>query len=280
MSSQVKVPWSTRLGFRAEDQVRSRLLGFSIPIKYEIDPGIDFYCELIENDTPSTQFYVQAKGTKHFDDNGGQSIKKSTVRYWLNQLFPVFLVVYDENSKKCYWMSIEDRRYSLLEQIDTPSKTIYIKIEKSHVLEQEREANREFIDKIREDTLSIQMSRGIASFRGQEYVKKIPMAPRSDVEVSLLKEMIRSNSYSLIQHYGAKDDLESIYDLCSFLARFDKWHYNHFVWLGMACKQLGRREEARNSFDKALEICEMDKTWPRKSMEKIKESIRRAREGV
>jgi hypothetical protein len=74
-----QIPWKTRLGMIGETQVKTRLAYFSIPTKYEIDPGIDFYCELLENDSPSLPFYIQAKGTEHFDDNGGQSIRKSTL---------------------------------------------------------------------------------------------------------------------------------------------------------------------------------------------------------
>ena len=282
MSSGVKVTWETRLGSIAESEIESRLKYFSLPVKYNLDVGIDFYCELIKNETPSTPFYVQAKGNEHFDDNWGQGIKKSTIVYWLNQPFPVFLVAYDEHERECYWMSIEDSRYPLLQRFETKGETLYIKMDKSHVLARGRDANAEFISKIRDGVLSIMMWRGVAWPKGEGYVKQIPMPPRSEVELLNLKETIRMNSYSLIQHYAAKNDLPSIYDMCSFLAKFDKWHYNHFLWLGLVCMNLGRREEAIRSFDEALKICEMDKTWERESMEKLKEQTRalaqRARE--
>ena len=107
VSMKPKVPWTTRLGTIGEAQVKSRLAYFSIATKYETDPGIDFYCELLENDSPSLPFYVQAKGTEHFDDDWGQSIPKSTLVYWLHQPSPVFLMVYYEVQKLCHWMSIE-----------------------------------------------------------------------------------------------------------------------------------------------------------------------------
>ena len=107
---KAQVPWNTRLGTVGESEVKARLAYFSIPTRYETDPGIDFYCELIENDSPSTPFYVQAKGTEHFDNGWGQSIAKSTITYWLQQEFPVFLIVYNENDGNCYWKSIEDNR--------------------------------------------------------------------------------------------------------------------------------------------------------------------------
>lgn len=78
-------------------------------------------------------FYVQAKGTEHFSDTWGVSIKKRTIGHWLLQMFPVFLIVYDEETGNCYWASIEDRRYSLIGKISQKnSETIRIKMDKSH----------------------------------------------------------------------------------------------------------------------------------------------------
>ena len=280
MSSQTKVPWNTRLGAIGESEIESRLRYFSNPIKYSIDVGLDFYCELLENDSPSLPFYVQAKGTQHFDEMWGQGIRISTIIYWLGQSSPVFLVVYDENDKTCYWMSIEDRRHNLLNQLGTQSETIYIRIDKTHILERGKDANAEFINKIKEDMRSVEMWRGVARPKGEGYVKQIPGPPRSPAELIHLKETTRMNMYSLIQYYSANNEPERAYDLCSFLAKFDKSHYNHFMWLGDLEKQFGRKELARESYKEALDICERDKKWPRESMEKLKESIKRAMVGL
>jgi len=101
LATSVKIPWETRLGDIGEDVIKSRLRYFAIPTKYERDVGIDFYCELLEKDSPSIPFYVQAKATEYFDKNWGASIKKRTTQYWLTRPFPVFLVVYDENNDEC-----------------------------------------------------------------------------------------------------------------------------------------------------------------------------------
>ena len=280
MSLKAKVPWSTRLGSVGELEIESLLSYFSIQGKYVTDAGIDFYCELVENDSPSTPFYVQAKGTQDFDDSWGASIRKSTIIYWLSQFSPVFLVVYDEKDKRCYWMSIEDRRYDLLKHMGTPSESIYIRMDKSHILERGKDANLEFIDKIKEDMRSVEMWRGVARPKGEGYVKQIPGPPRSQTELLNLKETIRMNMYSLYQHYMANNDPASAYDLCLFLVKFDRSHYNHFMWLGDLEKRFGRKEPARKSYNEALNICERDKIWPRDSMERLKESIRRAMESL
>ena len=172
MQYDVKVPWETRLGDVGELEIRKRLTYFSIPTKYTRDVGIDLYCELLENDSPTIPFHVQAKGTGHFDDNWGASIKKSTIIYWLLRPFPVFLIVYDENSGNCNWMSIEDYRYSLFKKISkTNSKTIYLQLDKSNILEKGRDKNDKFIRKIKEDLGSVKLFQGRPLFKGEGYCK-------------------------------------------------------------------------------------------------------------
>lgn len=275
MTSSVKVPWEIRLGDIGEARIRSGLSYFSIPTKYERDVGIDFYCELLEDDSPSIPFYVQAKGTHHFDDNWGASVKKSTIRYWLQQSFPVFLIVYDENTGNSYWMSIEDYRYGLIEKILKPnSETIYLKMDRSHVLEEGKDKNDEFTRKIKEGVSSIELFRGRPLPKGEGYIKTIPSPPRSKIEFRRIKENIRQSLYSLLIHHLLRGDLGNAHFLCEFLTRFDKSHYNHFVWFGQINKALGRKTEAKRSYDEALRICERDKNWPRESMEKIIAQIR------
>jgi Domain of unknown function (DUF4365) len=270
-----KVPWTTRLGTIGEAQVKARLAYFSIATKYETDPGIDFYCELLENDSPSLPFFVQAKGTEHFDANWGQSIPKATLVYWLQQPAPVFLIVYDEVNKLCHWMSIEKLRYRLIEQIfTTDSVTVYVRMNRTHTLELDRNLNQDFIARIKEDTTLVQLFRGQAVFRGDDYVKQLPSPPRSDLEVVRIKENVRAGLYSLVQHSGASQDIATAKLYCEFLAAFDSEHYNHFVWLGRINLANGNRPEAITNFRRAPEICEADKVWPRDSLQPIIDDIK------
>lgn len=271
MPYNVKVPWKTRLGDVGELEIRKRLSYFSIPTKYTTDVGIDFYCELLEDDSPTIPFYVQAKGTEHFDDNWGASIRKSTIIYWLLRPFPVFLIVYDENARDCYWMAIEDHRYGLFRKISkTNSKTIYLKIDKSNILEKGRGKNDEFIRKIKQDLNSVKLFQGQPLFKGEGYVRLVPDPPRSNVEFQRTKETIRAGLYSLLIYYFfLRRDLENAYLLGEFLTRFDTSHYNHFVWFGQINKAFGKNLEAKRSFVKALKICEGDPNWPRESMKHI-----------
>jgi hypothetical protein len=80
MAYGIRVPWGTQLGTISEHEIQSRLSYLASTTKIRNDIGIDFYCELVENKAPTYEFYVQAKGTEHFDENWGQSIKK-TINY-------------------------------------------------------------------------------------------------------------------------------------------------------------------------------------------------------
>jgi len=276
MPHNVKVPWETILGDVGELEIRKRLSYFSIPTKYTKDVGIDLYCELLEDGSPTIPFYVQAKGTEHFDDNWGAGVKKSTIIYWLLRPFPVFLILYDENAGNCYWMSIEDYRYSLFRKISkTDSKTVYLKIEKSNILEKGKGKNDEFVKKIKEDLNSVRLFQGQPPFKGEGYVRLVPDPPRSDIELQRTRETLRAGLYSLLIHYFfLRKDLKNAYLLGEFLTRFDKSHYNHFVWFGQINKALGKNLEAKRSFEKALRICEGDPNWPKDSMKHIIARIR------
>jgi|RhiMetdeSRZDD1v2_1073273.scaffolds.fasta_scaffold549875_2 hypothetical protein len=274
IATKPKVPWTTRLGTIGEAQVKAHLAYFSIVTKYETDPGIDFYCELLENDSPSLPFYVQAKGTEHFDDAWGQSIAKPTLVYWLHQPAPVFLMVYDDINGLCYWMSIEELRYRLIEQIfTTDSATVYVRMDRTHPLE--RNLNQGLIDRIKDDTTLVGLFRGQAVFRGDGYVKQLPSPPRSDLELVRIKENVRAGLYSLVQHSIAKQDIPTANLYCEFLADFDSDHYNHFVWLGQINLSNGNRTEAVTNFQRALEICEADKVWPKESLQPIIDGIKK-----
>jgi hypothetical protein len=271
-----KVPWTTKLGDIGEAEIKARLSYFCNVTKLENDVGIDFYCELLEQGTPSSPFYVQAKGTQHFDESWAQSVPKSTIGYWLNQSHPVMLIVYDENARTCYWMSIERQRQNLLPQMSSSSQTMRISLDRSQVLERRAEPNEAFISQIKADQGSIMLWMGYPRLKGQEYVKELPDAPRSPIELARVKENIRMASYSLVRYYtGSSFEWDKAGELCEFLTKFDMSHYNHFVWLAQIKEVQADRPAALLNWKEALSICERDKTWPKESMEPLKEAIRK-----
>jgi len=274
----VNVDWNQRLGVIGESEIQKRLSYFSNVGKYEIDVGIDFVCDLLDNSSPAEPFYVQAKGTQHFDNGWGASVKKSTIFLWLSRMSPVYLIVYDEIEKECYWNSIEDRRYELIEKMDSPNDTIYISVDRSHVLEDGKDMNDEFINKIRIDYSSIGLWYGRPIPIGREYVKLMPGPPRSKVELIRTRSNLRMNVSSLIQHYMRIEELPQALVYADFLSKIDISHYDHFFMLGRIYVKLGRKKDARKSYEEALNICERDKKWPKEDMDKLKEMIRKEME--
>ncbi len=278
MSSSVKVTWEQRLGRVGAKEIASRLSYFSKTSREEVDVGIDFRCELIEDDHPSITFLVQAKGTEHFHNNWSKGIRKSTILYWLWQRSPVYLIVYDEKDGNCYWMSIEDQRYNLFRKLGAKkSNTVSINMNKSQVLERGKDKNRNLIGKIKDDLRSIQSFWGFPQPKGNGYVKTIPGPPRSEWELVQTKENIRMSLYSLVQHFMRNNDQRSAMLCCRFLGEFDKSHYNHFVWLGQLNRAEGNYKEAKKNFNEALRICicERDMKWPTESMKQLIQLIQK-----
>lgn len=262
MSSKPKVLQSQRRGSSAEAEIKGRLTYFSTPAKPDPDMvGIDFYCEL-EGDLTSSKFFgVQAKGTKHFNDYWNGSFKKTTIERWLRLPFPVFLVVYDENSGNCYWMSIVRNLQSLIEKMQTNSKTISIKMDKSHVLEKGENKNDDFIKEVKDAQAWINLFLGHPQLFGEGYVRTLPIVRLAEPTIINIKENIRTSINSLIYHSLLWNDIKTAYFLCEFLTKFDKAHYDHFVTFGQINKFLGKKEEAKKSFEEAIRICKEDKNW-------------------
>lgn len=263
MISKPKILRSKKLGTSAEAEIKGRLSYFSILAKPEPEMGIDFYCELLEGESPSSKFFgVQAKGTRHFKDCWRGSIKKTTIEHWLRLSFPVFLVVYDENSGNCYWMSIVHNLKSLIEKMQTNSRTISIKMDKSHLLEKGENKNDDLITTIKDDQAWISLFLGHPQF-GEGYVRTLPIVYLPETTRINLNEGVRTNLDFLINHCLLRNEIETAYFLCQFLTRFDKAHYDHFVTFGRINKFLGKKEEAKKSFEEARRICKEDKNWNR-----------------
>lgn len=273
-----KVRWTTRLGHIGEDRISAVLDYLCVVNKHHRDLGIDFHCELLEDDIPSGRvFYVQAKGSKHFDATWSGNVPKSTVRYWLSQTCPVMLVVYDENAKMCYWMSIESHRYDFLPQLGSNSsrRTIHITLDRSKVLVEKTNANSVFVNQIKADQGSIMLWMGHPQPKGEGYLRELPPAPRSPHELAKVEENLRMSLYSLVKHYMNSYQWKWARHLCQFLTEFDRSHYNQFVTLAQIEEVLGHREAAFLYWKEALDICERDKKWKGKSMRNIKQAIKR-----
>jgi tetratricopeptide (TPR) repeat protein len=272
----VQFTWEQRLGKVGESEIKGRLSYFSMVTKIEDDIGLDFYCQLLENNHPTNEFHIQAKGTEHFDVDWNANIKKSTVVHWLSKPDPVYLIVYDEPKGEAYWMSIEDHRYELFERIfKTDSESLTLTLDRSNILEKGKNKNQSFIRKIKDDKASVDLFQGQPTFKGEGYVKQLPDSPRNSHELTQIRETTRVSLYSLTRFYLERNDLQTAKQYCEFLAQFDPTgHYNHFEWLGHIYLALGEKEIAKKNFEHALQICENDKIWPKESMDNLKAIIK------
>lgn len=189
------IPWNQRLGLIGEKAIETRLLYFSSPMRPPFDIGIDYHCHLENNAIP--YFLVQAKGTQHFDEKWGRSLDRETIELWLNQQYPVYLIVYDENEKRCYWMSIEQHREELINKLKTGQNTIYLTVDNSNILEEGK--NEVFRKQIEIDSGSIifdqNLAQGKPQFIGDGYVKTIPFIHLTKSRAKYLFE--HSCKYSL-----------------------------------------------------------------------------------
>jgi hypothetical protein len=63
-----------------------------------------------------------------------------------------------------------------------------------------------------------------------------------------------------------RNDLKNAYSICKLLADFDHGHYDHYLLLARICREVGRKEEARENYKRAIEICEADPNWDKKRL--------------
>ncbi|MEG4579039.1 DUF4365 domain-containing protein [Microcoleus sp. MON1_C5] len=110
---------SQRIGGSAADLLNSVFTNFCnvIPVPQDRDMGIDFICELIQEEYPTGKlFNVQCKGTEESEIKGDSlrfSIAVTTLNYWLIQPNPTFLVVVDLQTCSFYWSFPKDFLSSL-----------------------------------------------------------------------------------------------------------------------------------------------------------------------
>jgi hypothetical protein len=126
-----------------------------------LEYSIDYYCRLKHKGKPLTPFWVEVKSTKCVTNNWKKSIKRVTATFWLNQLSPVFVAIYDISQDICYWVSVEDNRELWSRKLENNAKTITLKVQKSQTLRKPNCSNIDFIRKIEKDTISVNVANGI-----------------------------------------------------------------------------------------------------------------------
>jgi hypothetical protein len=257
------IPERYRTGISGQTEIQSRLSSVARLMPAIPDVSFDFFCQLIENDLPSPNkfFWVQAKATKSLNDYWKEGIDKRTIETWLSQIFPVFVIVYDEASRNCYWTSVEDNRNYLTSKLGSEFETISLRIDKSHILGRGYQENTKFIRKIESDIILVSAVHGIPKMIGEGYVRVIPVLKLSGYVRSEVANNIRISLDYLIYDCILENDLQNAYRFSQILSNFDHGHYDHFLVLARICLQLGKKQEAIDNYDAAIEICKRDKNW-------------------
>jgi tetratricopeptide (TPR) repeat protein len=258
-----RITESQKRGRSGEHAIENRLSSFSNIMYPEHDLGIDYFCELIENNALTGKYFcVQAKETKRFDKCWRRSIKKETVLLWLNQRYPVFLMVYERSSRNCYWTSIQDIRQFLIDKMQDSSKSVRIKVDRSNLLLEDDE-NTAFVRKIESDGLLVNALYGIPEFiSAGGYVGFIPVLSLTNAMRGNIRERVRFGMNYLINDYLLQNDLQHAYELSQILVRFDpRGHYDHVLKHARISRALGKREEAEKNYDMAISICKDDPNW-------------------
>lgn len=271
MSEDKGITESQRRGGSGELIVEARLASFaqiqrSIPL---FEYAIDLYCRLLQNGKPSNSIFgVEVKSTKHFDDHYSEPIGKDILRFWLTQPFPVFVVVYEESSDSCYWISAEDNRQEWVAKLQNEKESATITIDRTHPLGKDQYA--EFIQKIEEDIIRVNAARGIPQFISKGYegyaIGYIPILRLSDEARENVKQTVRLGFNYLVSDSVLRNDLQNAYDLCRLLGDFDRSHYDHYLTLARICRKLGKKEEARANYKRAIEVCKRDPNWDKKRL--------------
>lgn len=256
-----KIPQFKIRGQSGEYEIASLLSSFSNLMAPDYDVGLDFYCELLERNSPSGKFFwVQAKATQQFDTYWSQYVGKETIEVWLRQLSPVFIVLLEKTSGNYYWMSVEENRKDWTNKLLDSNNSIEITLDRKHVFERNGE-NRQFIERVEYDSILSNANHGITHMIGDGYVRSIPVLWLSQQAELNVRYRVRLGLDYLINDCILKNGFQGAYELGRILAEFDRGHYDHFLVLARVCRQLGKYAEARDNYNIAIGICKDDPNW-------------------
>ncbi len=105
------------------------------------DYGLDFLVTIVEDEYISSyNFFVQLKGTKSLRVSKNSfvfDIEKKYLKEYKYQILPVFLIIFNVDSEKGYWINIQKYIYTQLSRVNPKwedQEYIRIKIPKSNIL--------------------------------------------------------------------------------------------------------------------------------------------------
>jgi len=262
-----------------ESFVEARLKSFAQVSHPNLQYATDFYCRLLKDGKPSDKLFgVEVKSTRNFKECFYESIEKEKLEFWLISPFPIYIVVYEEESDTCYWTAVEDNRQHWERELMNENESITIKIDRINVLE--KKGNDAFIQKINMDIIIVNASRGIAEFIIMEVkgtkgyaIGYIPVLKLNDKARESIRARIRFGLNYLINDSVLGSDKEGAYSMLKMLGNFDHAHYDHFLSLARICRDLGKKKETEKNYKIAIEICKSDSIWDQRETAKIEKEL-------
>lgn len=242
-----------------------------------LEYSIDYYCRLKHKGKPLTPFWVEVKSTKCVTNNWKKSIKRETAIFWLNQLSPVFIVIYDVANDGLYWVSVEDNRAEWIRKLENNAKTITLKVNNSQTLKKTNSSKIDFVRKIEKDTITVNVANGIPEviYNGGKGVTSgdaffdFPNIELSERAQNNFKQKTRFSLNFLVKDHCSRKNWTEAYRVCKILADFDKSHYDHFELMGDICSQLGKSDEAITYYNEAIDMFRRDPNWDKNRVEGI-----------
>jgi hypothetical protein len=222
-----------------------------------LDYTIDFFCALYDGNKPSNvRFNIQVKTGRSIGEYWSEPIEREKVEFWLEQAFPVYIILADEETEECYWLSVEDNREKWIKRLLSGKKTLTITVDA-----RKRFIQREFIEKILSDTIRVKASQGIPVFVSKGYTGTIPIMKLSEASRTNINQTVRLGLDYLIYDRLVNNDLYGAYAKGTILTAFDRSHYDHFLLMARICQQLGKTSEALGNYNEAILICKSDPNW-------------------
>lgn len=260
-----KVKWADKIGNEGEALISLSLSRIALVTSYDKDFGIDFYCEALLKDSPTTytpgkSFYVQAKGTEHFDERGGASISKTTLKYWLDRPSPVYLFVGDTKAEKTYWFSIEEKREWLYQKIiESDAETIYLKIDVDKELNKEN--FEDFNKQLESDIKVFYINMGIPQLEGEGYVKSIPIINFSETQRIRTFERVCHSILNLILSSMYNGDYSTGKRLSEGLIVLGYRNAISYLSLAQCQEELNETDESLHNYKETLRVINEDKDF-------------------
>jgi hypothetical protein len=245
--------------------------------------AIDYICRLYKGNKPSNEiFFVEVKTATRVATKWRRKISRDTIEFWLNQFYPVYIVVYDLQTDICYWVSVEANREKWTKKLEKGIESISIRVDGSHILKKAPDPNDDFLKRIEEDSIRLSNFNGIPrilylggkGINGVFHFEYPNLGVLSDSTRKNFKNTIRYSLFLLVRD-GLSKDLQEAYRLSRILTEYDTSHYENFELRADVCTKRKEWTEAREYYNKAINCLKGDPNWDdnRPSEEKSKAEL-------